>query len=63
MALDITSDLFERRYGDRGGRKGLEKLFAANLPYEVKIANAKEQYRVSTNTATDWYAQWRGAFK
>ncbi len=51
--------LIQDRYGDRGGWKGLIQLFQAKLPYEVRMQNVKEQYRVSIGTAKEWYGKWR----
>jgi hypothetical protein len=51
--------LVDYRYGDRGGWKGACKIFAANVPYELKLANIKEQYRVSRDTAQRWYRAYK----
>ena len=51
------------RYGDRGGYDGLVKLFTAEVPYEQKVANAKEQYRISTSTVVKFYKQIRSELR
>ncbi len=52
-------DWIESKYDDRGGWKGLIHLFKAKLPYEVRMQNVKDQYRVSIGTAKEWYGKWR----
>jgi len=56
--MDIK-ELLNKRYGDRGGWDGLFRIFSAELPYELKMENAKAQYRVSTSTVVDWYSKYR----
>ncbi len=52
-------ELIDYRYGDRGGWKGVTKIFAANVPYEHKLASIKDQYRVSRDTGRRWYAAYK----
>ncbi len=52
-------ELIDYRYGDRGGWRGVDRIFRANLPYELKLGSIKEQYRVSRDTAQRWYRQYK----
>lgn len=58
MARDFI-DLINYRYGDRGGYKDLMRLCSAELPYELKLKNIQEQFRVSRQTASLWYSKWK----
>jgi len=59
METRPPQDLIDYRYGDRGGWKGVCKIYAANIPYELKLTNIKEQYRVSRDTAQRWYRWYK----
>ncbi len=52
-------ELIEYRYGDRGGWKGVSDIFGAQVPYEHKLTNIKEKYRVSRDTAQRWYRGYK----
>lgn len=52
-------EMIEDRYGDRGGWKGLGAIFSGQLPYEDKMQEVKDCYRVSLVTARKWYTLWR----
>lgn len=56
---DLKTLLETPRYQDRGGFKVLKQIFRANLPYELKLQNASETFKVSPITARRWYALFR----
>jgi hypothetical protein len=56
---DLKDLLESPRYRDRGGWKILTLIFRANLPYELKLANVQETFKVSRATANKWYTRYR----
>lgn len=54
-----TPELIDDRYGDRGGWAGVTQIFAAQVPYEFKLANIKDKYRVSRETAQRWHREYK----
>lgn len=51
--------LMRTRYADRGGWRLLNEIFAAKLPYDMKLNEASKQYRISRSQAVRWYGRWR----
>jgi hypothetical protein len=48
-------------YKDRGGYKMATQIFGAQLPYELKLHNYSETFRVSRTTATRHYGAFRAS--
>lgn len=56
---DLKTLLESPRYKDRGGFKVLTQIFKADQPYDQKITNVSETFKVSRSTAIAWYTRFR----
>ena len=62
MAPKLPFDqLIDKRYGDRGGYKGLVHIYQTpHTNYEFKLESISEQYKVSRGQAARWYSTIKG---